>query len=417
MKNLVTALLAAALLAACNTAYQAAQQQPADAEIQAALTQAQRDSLDLEMRKALSFATEYYKQSRYAEARDQYLKALRLDVGDDYTGQLRKLAPCSIQLDRPDSARAVLETAIEKQPDSWYEHRVLGDLYNRAGMVDAASAQFGTCVALNAEDWESRRDLKNILQARAEESGAVEDWDAVLEQLDALIELQPDVPDWAREKDRILAANYDPEEVIASLRRNHEQFPDDLRTTRKLAVALVEYATPESWRESLGLLDELAAAEPENPRPVELKATALEGLGRIDEACRTLQRLIELQPDKAELPSRIGELQLAKGDLLQARSWARRAQRSFPGGGAGHVLMAKVYEAAVDQCAGSELKFDDKLVYELAAREYDMVADAAWRSVARQRRQALEEVLPNAEDRFFNKYDQPRGECYQWLFE
>jgi tetratricopeptide (TPR) repeat protein len=416
MRLLSCLLLAALLLAACNTAYKAAPDTP-PAEMQAALSAAQRDSLNRVMGIALSFANEYYKQSRYAEAKDQYLIALRLDTEDRYTGQLSKLATCYTQLGQPDSARVILELAVDKRPESWYERRVLGDLYNRAGRTDEAFAMFRTCVELRPEDWESRRDMKQILQARAEATGEVGDWDAVLEQLDALIELQPESADWPREKDRILAAHYDPEELIASLRRNHEQFPEDLAIVRKLSVALVEYATPETWRESLSLLDRLIAAEPATARHLELKANALEGLGRTDEAVRTLQRQMELQPGKAELPARIGDLLLAKGDLVQARNWALRTQRSFPSSGRGYILMAKVYETAVDRCAGSELKFDDKLVYEMAAREYEKVGDAAFRAVAHQRRQALEEVLPTAEDRFFNKHDQPRGDCYSWLSE
>lgn len=415
MKLPTIALLAGILLAACNTAYQTVETAPADVE--AALSQAQRDSLDLEMRKALSFANEYYKQSRYEEAKVKYLQALELGAEEKYSGQLRKLATCYIQLGQPDSAITVLEQAVEKRPDSWYEHRVLGDLYNRSGMTDKAFAEFKICVDLNGDDWESLRDLKAILRNRAEGSGELDDWDLVIEQLDALIELQPDQADWAQEKDRILAEHYDPEELIASLRRNHEQFPDDIGTTRKLANALVEYATPESWREALGLLDRLIAAEPGTARFLEQKATALEGLGRVDDAAAVLQKLMELQPDKADLPGRVGELYLGAGNLASARRWAQRAQRSFPDHGRGFVLMAKVYEAAVDQCASGDLKFDDKLVYERAALEYDKVTDAAWRSVARQRRAALEEVLPSAEDRFFNKHDVPKGECYKWLFE
>lgn len=415
MKHPMLALLAALLMAACNTAYQTVQEAPA--EVTEALSQAQRDSLNLEMRKALSFASEYYKQSRYEEAKTQYLKALELGAGDEYASQLRKLATCYIQLGQPDSAIVVLEDAVQKRPDSWYEHRVLGDLYNRSGRTEQAFAEFRICVDLNGDDWESHRDMKAILRSRAEASGAVEDWDLVIEQLDYLIDLQPEQADWAQEKDRILSEHYDPEEQIASLRRNHEQFPADLKITRKLATALFEYATPATWTESLGLLDALIAAEPETPRHLEQKATALEGLGRVDDAARVLQRQMELQPGKADLPGRVGDLYLNRGDLASARRWALRAQRSFPDHGRGYILMAKIYEAAVDKCAGSDLKFDDKLVYELAYKEYAKVGDAAWRGTAAQRRQALEEVLPTAEDRFFNKYEQPKGECYKWLFE
>lgn len=410
----ITALLLGGLLlvSACNQAYQAAPGQAASAP---ALSEAEKQARELEMKKALSFAHEYYKQGNYGEAKTYYLKAFALDDGNTLAPHLKRLATCYSSLGMADSAKVVLMKAVELQPDSWYEHRTLGSLHMAAGDKEAAFASFRTAASLKADDWESHRDMMRMLKDKADAGEA--EWDEVIAELDILIGLRPEDAEYAKLKDQILAAHYDPEELIASLRQNHAQFPDDEKTTVKLATSLVEFATPESYREALGLLDGLLAAQPDQTRLLDLKATALEGLGRGEDAAGVLMKLVELKPTQTDLPVRIGELYLAQNNLRQARRWALRSKNSFPGFGKGGLLLGRVYEAAVDACAGKELAFDDKLVYEMAAREYDAISDPAAKGQARQRRTALEEVLPTAEDRFFNKYDRPRKDCYKWLLE
>ena len=411
--RLTMMLLALLLLAACNTTYQSA---TVDTKpVQAELTQAERDALDLEMRKARSFAYEYYKQNDYPSAKNYYLKLFEMDTEYNYSADLKKLADCYNNLSMPDSARYYLELAVELRPEEHYERRILGILLKQSGEIDAALAQFQKCVELDPEDWQSHDDIMKIYLDRAEESGSVEDYDRVLEVLDILIELRPDDAEYARTKDRILEENYDPEEIIASLRRNHEQFPDDQRITNKLVRSLVEYATQASFQEALGLLDGLLAADPANANALEMKATALEGLGQLASAVSVLEQLVEVRSDKPALVERVGRTYLELGRLKSARSWARRCQRSFPNFGKGYILMANIYEEAVNECASSEgLDFDDKLVYQMAYDEYAKVSDGS-RSLARARRTSLEEVLPTAGDRFFNKYEQPKKECYLWL--
>ncbi len=416
MRHLLPLLVGVLLLcSACNQAYQTTQA-PAPKSSEA-LSEEQLQARELEMKKALSFAHEYYKQGNYAEAKSYYLKAIALDDDKTLAPHLKRLATCYSSLGNADSARVILRQAIELQPDSWYEHRTLGSLLMASGEKEAAFAEFQAAAALKFDDWESHRDMMRMLKDKAAEAEGITGWDSVIAELDQLIALRPEDQEWGKLKDEILSAHYDPEELIASLRQNHQQFPDDVKITQKLATALVEFATPESYREALPLLDGLIAAQPEQVRFLDLKATALEGLGRIEEAAGLLAKLFELKPGQTEIPARIGELYLSQNNLRQARRWALKSKASFPGYGKGGLLLGRVCEAAVDACAGKDLTFDDKLVYGLAAKEYDAISDPAAKGQARQRRQALEEVLPSAEDRFFNKYDQPRKDCYKWLLE
>jgi tetratricopeptide (TPR) repeat protein len=413
MKILQTLGLALILVtAACNTAYQTPVAEVSVAEV----SQAERDAQTLEMKKARSFAHEYYKQHNYTEARDYFLKMFALDVEGKYNTDLTRLATCYTQIGNQDSAQVVLELAVDKMPDSHYSHRTLGMLYKNTGKADAAYREFQTCVEIKPEDWESHLEIKNTLHELAMEDGSLDAWDRVIDRLETLIELRSEDTRFAREKDQILGKFYDPEDIIQSLRTNHASFPDDLKLTRKLARSLVEFATSETYTESLPLLDELIAAGGDFSA-YDLKATALEGLGRGQDAASVLKTMVEMSPEKRELPARLATLYLDMEKLSAARVWAQRTKSRFPNFGKGYMLMARVYEAAVDQCSKGDLSFDDKLVYEKAANEYARVKDPAYRSAAKQRQLALEEVLPTAEDRFFNKNEEPKGECYQWLLK
>ncbi len=414
MKHLVTVLALALLFGACNQAYQTPQ--PA-AETKPAVSEAEKAKREMEMKKNLSFAYEYYKQHNYAEARDYYLKVFDLDTDYQYASHLKRLATCYTQLGVQDSALLMLELAVEKLPESHYEHRTLGDLYNRSGRKEDALREFRICQELKEEDLESTRDIVRILSDRAAESDELEDWDNVLAELDLLIELDPENPDWPKQKDDILARHYDPEELIASLRQSHQSFPEDTKITRKLATQLVEFATRDTYEEAIPLLDELLAANGEDGRLLDLKARSLEGLGRGYDAASVLVQYSRIDAGNKELPVRIGEVYLNLNDLEKAAYWAGRSKSSFPAYGKGYILMARVYVAAVDRCAGTALSFDDKLVYEYAYNEYGKVGSGPFYATAQAGRKSLAEVLPTKEDRFFNKHEVPKGECYAWLFQ
>jgi predicted Zn-dependent protease len=414
MKHLKFLTLGLALLAfACNTAYQPSVLEEAPS---VGLSQADLDAQMLEMRKARSFAHEYYKQHNYAEAKDYFLKMFTLDQKGKYNADLTRLATCYTQLGNQDSARVVLEVATDKTPDSHYAHRTLGLLLKRMGDQSGALREFHICVDLKPEDWESHLEIKKSLRVRADEVGSIQAWNLVLERLDVLIDLRSDDPSYAKEKDQILVKFFEPEEVIESLRANHQAFPEDMKLTRKLASALVEYATAETYIEALPLLNALLA-DSEEILIYDLKAIALLGLEREKQAAEVLKAMIQLDPDERKLPARLASLYLDLDELGAAKVWAQRTKARFPNYGRGKMLMAFVYEAAVNKCSDRDISYDDKLVYAMAAAEYRKVKDPAFRVAAGQRYKALEQVLPTEEDHFFHPDKKIKDECYQWLLK
>jgi tetratricopeptide (TPR) repeat protein len=408
---LIIAMLA---ISACNTAYQTTDVEgPTSVELNAE----QQEELNYNMKVARSYAHEYFKQRDYVTAKGYFLELFAMDAKNKYAQDLKRLSDCYKYTNDPDSARIVLERAIELRPDEWYEQRSLAILLSSMDEKETAFRQYQICVTLKDDDFDSHLDIMNYYKDAARNTDSIEDWDKVLASLEILIALKPEDKRWSTEKDKILAANYDEEVIIESLRNSHQQFPDDLKITRKLARSLVEFNSPEAYTEALPLLQILQAADPDKVDYYELKVSALGGLNRTNEAAETLIELFSKRADKREYPARIAQLYLEMGQLKTARKWALRTKRDFKDYGRGYILMANIYIAAVSECTGSELDFDDKLVYEKASKEYDKVRDPAYKSEARNGKDSLKEVLPNAEDRFFNKYDEPRKDCYQWLLK
>lgn len=366
---------------------------------------------------ALSFATEYKKQGSYREAADNYTKVFKLDSELEKASHLKYWSLCYSQLSMPDSALLVMELAVSKRPDEHYERASLARLYENARQDGKALEQYRAAVALKADDETSWKAIKTLLAAKADQSGEVEDWKAVIDVLDTLIALNPAETSYLEEKTRITKRNFSAEDVIKSLEAQVAADPTNFRARLDLSKAYMDFASPESYRKARTLLDALKGEQPDNAQIFRLLADCLTELNDLGGAIEALKSLDTLSGGDAGVMVKIGSLYLEQNQLKVARSWGQKARTKAPGG-AGLILMAQVVEAAVDQCADGALKYHDKLAYELAASYYDQVTDPSARGTARNRREALAPVLPTAGDQFLNKGKTLSGHaCYGWLVE
>jgi tetratricopeptide (TPR) repeat protein len=69
------------------------------------------------------------------------------------------------------AAREAMERAIAIQPEAWF-YRVLGFIYERTGMMDAAVAALERSVALDPDDYEARAGLARVYRATGREEDA-----------------------------------------------------------------------------------------------------------------------------------------------------------------------------------------------------------------------------------------------------
>ncbi|MCA9787114.1 MAG: tetratricopeptide repeat protein [Calditrichaeota bacterium] len=414
MNKVFLSLALAFLLAACNSAYQTpVDTEPTKKELNAAEKAAREQERDM----ALSFATEYKKQGAYRDAANNYTKVFSLDQDLEKAAHLKYWSLCYSQLSMPDSALLVMELAVSKRPEEHYERVSLARLYENANMDAKALAEYREAVKLKPDDENSWKSIKTMLAAKASDSGEAEDWKAVLDVLDTLIALNPDETSYLEEKTRITKRNFSTGDIIVSLEEQVAADPTNTRARLELARAYVDFASTETYQKARVLLEGLSQEQPENEQVFKSLADCLIELDDINGAISALKTLDTLKGGDEDTMVRIGNLYLELRQLKVARSWGSKARAKAPGG-KGLILLAQVAEASVDECSDGPLKFYDKLAYELAANYYSQVTDPGAKAQARNRRDALEPVLPTKGDRFLNQGKTLDGHpCYGWLLE
>ena len=94
--------------------------------------------------------------------------------------------------------------------------------------------------------------------------------------------------------------------------------------------------------------------------------------------------------------------------------------KAKPGYGQAYITMGEIYEAAVSYCLqqkGGDMKIEDKLVYELAYKEYEKAKnDPGFRAKAKTKQNNVQPLIPTTEDRFMNKDAKIKSDCYtSWI--
>ena len=109
-----------------------------------------------------------------------------------------------------------------------------------------------------------------------------------------------------------------------------------------------------------------------------------------------------------------------RGQYTIAMREVRKALNIDTNYGLAYLTRGIIYETAAEKCvqnAEGKISFDDKLVYELAYKEYEKAKrDLAWKSDAERRMNYLQNLVPTREDRFMHKNKtMPEGDCYSWI--
>ncbi len=148
-------------------------------------------------------------------------------------------------------------------------------------------------------------------------------------------------------------------------------------------------------------------------------------------AIQLLKEALEKAPDnntKKRIALEIAETYQNTDDLRNARRFARQASQIDPNWGEPYMRMASIYAAAVSHCTrGKKIERDDRTVYWLVLDYLDKArsVDSSLASRVNQQYQSFQNVMPQAEDKFFRdwqtgdtfKIDGSIGECYSWINE
>ena len=152
-----------------------------------------------------------------------------------------------------------------------------------------------------------------------------------------------------------------------------------------------------------------------------LKAKSYEGLNQMSDAIKIYKDVLQLKPKDIKTLCSIARAYSQLNNFSAARSNVLQAMRIDNGNGEPYMVMAQIYEDAVDYCSGkrddNEYTYDDKLVFEKARGEYAKAKrDANFASTASTRYSNLAVLVPTREEVFMkNNRKTIKDGCYSWI--
>ncbi|HEX3889057.1 MAG TPA: tetratricopeptide repeat protein [Phenylobacterium sp.] len=175
-------------------------------------------------------------------------------------------------------------------------------------------------------------------------------------------------------------------EALALLERGRRLAPDDMGLRQALGLCLFRL---QRFEAALPHFDAMIAAQPGFAQAHAARGSALEQLGRNDEAEAAFRRANELQPGNLLAVAGLASAASRRGDHAEARKLAQQVLAAEPG-----------YPDAVIYLARADLADGDHAAAE--ARLHDMIADGRTSEEQRKFAQALLEEVEAAKARKFD---------------
>lgn len=192
--------------------------------------------------------------------------------------------------------------------------------------------------------------------------------------------------------------------------------PENLDLALKYGEAAAQSDTVEN------ALDPLSKVINQKPskKAYEIRAYVYENLGQYNNAIADLKKALDLKANDVDVMIEIAVDYKLSNNFKNAKYWVNRVLSKKPGYGLAYITMGEIYEAAVVYCMNQkkeDLKFEHKLVYRLAFKEYEKAKkDPGFRSKARTKQNYVQPLMPTKEDEFMNKGAKIKSPCYtNWI--
>lgn len=380
-------------------------------ERQKAIEDSLRGIYEFELKKNWSTGYEYYKNKDYRSALKPFWKVAELDTIQMFKDVWSKLADSYFKLENADSVQIVCEKGLEKNPNNLYLHRSLAHILVGREMTEEAVTHYETIVKLDSKAAGDYKKLGNLYLKQ-------DDVDAAIQAYEATTKINPqDV-----ESQDILAKLYeqvDPEAMINRLEEIIKLDPKNTEAIFKLGRARFnrdEFAKAEQ------LFRNFLQKQPDDIYAMEYLGNSLQNQNKYRKAINVYNQIIQKDPNHKKIYCEMGSCYKLLNQFSKARSMADKSLKIDPIYGYARIVRGEIYEACVEYCMQQsnrkEANFDDKLVNELAYREYQKASgDLAYRDMAEKKKNWIRQFIPTKEDRFFNKgKTKAEAACYKWIY-
>jgi len=389
------------------------QQPQISPERQKAIQDSLRKIYEFELNKSWSLGFENYKNKMYKDALRHFWKVSELDTIKRFPTLYRYLGDSYIKLDKPDSAEIVYRLGTERYPNDPFYHRSLGWLLTGKHQNEEAIQEYQKAIELDsvahADDY---RALGNLLVQE-------DRLDEAIQVYQKLIELEPDNPEAQSVLAQLLHSTGNEDAAIEAQEKALQTDPQNT----KLMYSLGEtYFKRGEFQKSIEKFQMYLKFKPDDTYALEYLGNSQQNLGQFTKAIATYEKILSLKPDNKKVICEMATCYKELKSYTKARSVVRKALKIDPNYGLAHIVLGEIYEATADDCINKRQKhivnFDDKLVYELAYKEYAKAAqDIQFSDQAKRKMEYVKADIPTKEDRFMHP-DQKKArlDCYKWIY-
>ncbi len=354
---------------------------------------------------------EYYKNKMYRNCIKPLWEVVEIDTALKFKNTFAYLSDAYIQLNNADSAQIALEMGVKAFPENAYLHRNLGYIYSTRGLVQEAINEYEKAVALEdikSNDW---KQLANLYLRNNQEEKAIQAYEKV-------VSLDPQDQDAQKTLSQLYKSTGNAE---AAINRMEEVKKLDPQNTENLFNLGREYYNTDNFEKAIVNFNALLQLKPNDISAYSYLGASYKNSGNFNEALTAYKKALDLQPDNKKLLTDVASCYRELQSFATARNYANKALKLDPNYGLAYIVRGEIYESAVESCMESRGKeapeFDDKLVFELAYKEYQKAAnDLQFKDIATSKMRYVEDFIPKKEDRFFHKNTEAKLSCYKWIY-
>ena len=356
-----------------------------------------------------SLAREEFKYNNYKRAIPDFWKVVVHDNSGKFKVAFSKLAESYYNLNLLDSVLLVCHRGLKAYPDQTRLHYYAGYVQDIKGNTQCAIPHYEALVKESPAEKSYWVKLAYLYYKQDDCPNAIRAQQKVVE-LDAK----------DAEASRLLAeimekCGEDPLKARESAWRND---PANTNNALEYGKAAFERGL---YQEALEPFESVVKADPNNLIALEYMGRSHEGLNQLSRSLTYYKEILQIDARNVNVLCLTAAVYGRLHEFSTARRYMQNAQKVDPGNGLPNMIMAEIYENAVqfcmDQRTDKKLKYDDKLIYKYAQDEMRKATkDPNYASEASRRIKQFEPLVPTKEDIFMYKNRMTTNDpCYSWI--
>lgn len=355
-----------------------------------------------------NFGFEYYKNKSYKEAMPYLWKVFIFDSSKYARNAIRYISRMYFDQGMVDSTLLACYRGLEKFPNILTLHYYAGILQQKTGKPSCAIPHYEAQIAQDSTNIANLKTLAFLYFSEENE--------ACIELQQKVVEMSPDDPEAVTTLAQYTEHFYGGGAGYEFFKTAYQGDPSNLDYAQSFGRAA---AMAGHYREAIEPFTKIINENP-SKNAYEQRADVYKNLQQYAKAIDDYKKIIELDPDNAEIMIEIANNYKFLNQFSNARYWVNKALQAKRNFGLAYITMGEIYEAAVSYCQkqrGGEDEYEDKLVYELAYKEYEKAQrDPAYISKAKSKQNYVEPLMPNKEDKFMHQTAKISDEsCYSWI--